>query len=102
MNLQIIRHDNHCTVSLSGEFTFADNIRFKQVLELAEDSRIKAIQLDFSTITYIDSSALGMLMLLYRAMQTHQQSACIIGAHSQAHKVLTLSHFGQYFKLIDS
>jgi anti-anti-sigma factor len=84
---------------LSGTFTFADNKSFKTILDHAEDTSIHQIELDFSAVTFIDSAALGMLLLLRdRCQQTHKP-IILSRTHGQVDKVMRISRFDQLFTL---
>jgi len=50
-------------------------------------------------ITFIDSAALGMLLLLRDRCQNTHTPISIIGAHGQAEKVMKIAKFDQLFTM---
>ena len=86
-------------VLLSGQFTFADNFKFKQILELLEDAQVKALTLHFGGIDFIDSAGLGMLLLMRDECQIRSVALSIIATHGQVQKIFTISKFDQLFSM---
>lgn len=60
------KHDNHVAIiSLSGRFTFEAHRTFKAAyMASLEHSGIACLIVDLQEIEYLDSSALGMLLML--------------------------------------
>ncbi len=60
------KRDNHiATISLSGRFTFEAHRLFKAAyIASLEDSGVACLVVDLQGIEYLDSSALGMLLML--------------------------------------
>lgn len=99
MEFAIQNHTDTVTVKISGQFTFNDNQRFKHILELADTPALRSFVLDFSTVTFIDSAGLGMLLLLRDKCQDKHISVSIISPHGQVEKVLLISKFDQLFTI---
>lgn len=54
-----------CTLAVSGKFTFELHREFRQFSEQAlENPECKQLDMDLSGVEYLDSSALGMLLLV--------------------------------------
>lgn len=84
-------------VALSGQLTFADNLKFRHVLDLLDDETLSAMIMDFSSLDFIDSAGLGMLLLLRDECQARNVTLTISGAHGQVHKIFAISKFDQIF-----
>jgi anti-anti-sigma regulatory factor len=54
-----------CTIVIPERFDFSQHKTFtEQSNQLIQDEQVKTVILDFSRTSYLDSSALGMLVLL--------------------------------------
>lgn len=100
MDMRINTGQGRCEIFFSGKFTFADNAAFKEVLALVENPEIRSFVLDFAQVEFIDSSVLGMLMILRNEGGNHGQSVTIRGAQGQVDKVMRLSQFDTKFTMI--
>lgn len=86
---------------MSGQLTFSDNFKFKQILELLEDAQIKPFTLDFGRTGFIDSAGLGMLLLLRDECQTRDVALTIAAASGQVQKIFTISKSDQIFSRLE-
>lgn len=84
-------------VLLSGQFTFADNAKFKQMMAALEKTPAKAVILNFSGVDFIDSGALGMLLLFRDEYQKKKISVTLEKARGQVEKIFTIARFDQLF-----
>jgi len=100
MDMQINIRDGHCEVFFSGTFTFADNATFKDVLAAVDNPQVRGFVLDFSKVDFIDSSVLGMLMILRNEGAKHGQSVTIRGASGQVEKVMRVAKFDEKFAMV--
>jgi|GEM_PF-2710933 len=79
---------------------FSDNVQFKDVLVLAQEEGVNSITLNVTEVDFIDSAALGMLMLLYSNTRKQQMRLFIKGASGQVAKILRLSKLDGLFELV--
>jgi anti-anti-sigma factor len=93
-------HEKHYL--LSGRFTFADNKKFNQIIELLGDGELKSITLDFADLEFIDSAGLGMLLLLRDECENRKISILLQQARGQVEQVFLLSRFDQLFTIKSS
>lgn len=91
--------NNELKILLSGQLTFSDAQKFKQVLELATQDGMRAVTLDFLNVTFIDSAGLGMLLLLRDQCQNKHIPVSIAGAQGQVEKIFMISKFDQLFSI---
>lgn len=90
---------NNLKIKMGGQFTFADNQKFKGILELLGQDGLRSLELDFSGVTFIDSAGLGMLLLLRDQCQNRHIPVSIHSAHGQVEKVFLISKFDQLFAM---
>ncbi|MFB2753592.1 STAS domain-containing protein [Shewanella xiamenensis] len=86
------------TIILPERFDFYYHKNFtrdyQQILTLKD---VNHIILDFSRVLYLDSSALGMMVLLYRKTQEKGMSTSVKGAHGQAEEILTIANMQKIY-----
>jgi len=86
-------------VVLSGALTFVDNQKFKQLMASLEENPAKAVTLDFTAVEFIDSGALGMLLLFCEQCQSKNISLSLHAPQGQVKKIFMLSKFDQLFSM---
>lgn len=86
------------TIKVSGRFDFSAHQEFRQTYESAPVDVARYV-IDMSEATYLDSSALGMLLLLRDFAGGDSASIRIINSNADVKKILTISNFGQLFSI---
>lgn len=94
--LQITEQDHIVTVRLSGRFDFRMIKDFHRVL----DRKPRAWVVDLSEVTYVDSSALGMLLLLRERVNGDVDRVQLRGVQGQPREVFAMAKFDRMFKLV--
>jgi anti-anti-sigma factor len=89
--------DNHdiVTIQLSGRFDFRLVKDFQDLL--TREPRTWVV--DLSAVDYVDSSALGMLLLLRDRVRGDAQRVQLRGLHGQPRAVLVMAKFDRMFKI---
>lgn len=90
------------SIRLPNRFDFSYHKTFNQEIEsIFEKVGVKEIQLDFSQVNYLDSSALGMLVLLSKKNEKGTRAKlCIKGAHGSAFEILDIAQMGKLYAFI--
>ena len=95
----------HCTngkarITLHGRFDFNAHRDFKSsydpVLSAAD---VNAIEIDLGQVVYLDSSALGMLLLLKEKAEHVNKSVTLTNCHGTVQQVLEIANFGRLFTI---
>ena len=86
-------------IVVEGELELTTAPRFKQVLVKAVDEGRRAIVVDFSRLTFIDSTALGVLVAAQRRMHEDAQLA-IVCTHAQVLSVFEITGMDEAFKIL--
>lgn len=97
MDFTVTTQNKEKHFALSGQFTFADNVKFRQITEALKEGGINAVVMDFSSVTFIDSAGLGMLLLFRDECQHHKIPVSIHTATGQVEKIFAISKFDQLF-----
>jgi len=86
------------TVRVSERFDFSAYQAFRDTYEDLP-VRPERFVVDFLDATYLDSSALGMLLLLRDYAGGDEASIEFINCNPDVRKILTISNFGQLFEI---
>lgn len=101
MELNIAQHEQHLSVSMSGNFTFEDNPKFREVITKVQSGAAKQVTLDVSGLNQLDSAALGMMMMLHKAGKDRSAGITIKSPKGQIKKMFELSRFYDLFTIVD-
>ncbi|MGQ5523728.1 STAS domain-containing protein [Chitinimonas sp. PSY-7] len=85
---------------LSGQFDFSAHRDFRQASDevLAADS-VREVLVDFQQVDYLDSSALGMLLLLKEKASSTGKSLSLVNCRETVRQVLEIACFGKIFTI---
>ncbi len=89
---------NVINIRIQGRFDFSSHQEFRDAYENADDS-VKEYLIDMSETTYLDSSALGMLLLLRDFAGGDSAKVTISNCNHDVKKILTISNFEQLFTI---
>jgi len=98
MSIATSVNGNGLTVQVEGRFDFSAHQEFRDAYEKTEDS-VKNYVIDMSRATYLDSSALGMLLLLRDHAGGDSANVRITKCNQDVKKILTISNFEQLFTI---
>jgi HptB-dependent secretion and biofilm anti anti-sigma factor len=93
--LQVDDHDDTVTIRISGRFDYRMIKDFQPLLSRSPQTWV----VDLSSVDYVDSSALGMLLLLRERVQGEAQRVHLRGVHGQPRDVLVMAKFDRMFKV---
>ena len=89
---------NSITIKVSGRFDFSSHQEFRQIYE-SVPTEVTKYSVDMSEATYLDSSALGMLLLMRDHAGGDNAQIEIVNCNEDVKKILTISNFGQLFTI---
>src|SRR5919109_3854207 len=88
------------TLSLSGCFDFTAHWEFRRCYEKAlQQAGVKGLEVDLGRVKYIDSSALGMLLLLKEDAERANQPITLVNCRGVVRRVLDVANFDKLFTL---
>ncbi len=96
-----IRFDNdksELRIRVSGRFDFALHQDFRQATDQASE-KLRSIVVDLGATDYVDSSALGMLLVLRDKVGDRQDAVRIVRANPEVKKILQIANFDKLFTL---
>jgi len=86
-------------VRLTGRFVFASHREFNDAVERALKTEEPVIVIELSGVTYIDSAALGMLLLARQRADNVGKTVALQGAAGSVLQVLQIANFGKVFAI---
>lgn len=90
--------DDQLTIHVEGRFDYSLHQRFRQCYEQLETAPA-AYTVDLGKATYMDSSALGMLLLLREHGGGDDAKVRLVNCSPDVRKILTISNFEQLFEI---
>jgi HptB-dependent secretion and biofilm anti anti-sigma factor len=98
MALQVLRNaDNSTVIKISGRFDFSCHSEFRQAY--SSHPAGASIVVDMSEASYLDSAALGMLLLLRDHANATGSPVAIANCQGQPNEVLRIANFDRLFKI---
>lgn len=86
------------TIKIEGRFDFSTHQAFRDAYEHG-DENVTAFVVDLSDTTYLDSSALGMLLLLRDYAGGDSAKVRIENCNNDVRRILSISNFEQLFAI---
>lgn len=91
---------NVARITMSGRFDFQIHRDFKDAYTpLLENTAVQQIEIEMSRLDYLDSSALGMLMLLNERAKAADRSVVLVNPSGVVDQVLEVANFGRLFTI---
>ena len=85
-------------IAIDGRFDFSSHQEFREAYQ-DHESQPESYVIDMQDATYLDSSALGMLLLLRDYAGGDQSNIQIVNCNQDVKKILTISNFEQLFEI---
>ncbi|MFJ4247624.1 anti-anti-sigma factor [Pseudomonas sp. DTU12.3] len=85
-------------ISVKGRFDFGKHQEFRNSYERIEPEP-NSYELDLKETTYLDSSALGMLLLLRDHAGGDDSDIRVVNPNSDVRKILAISNFDKLFDI---
>lgn len=86
------------TITIKGRFDFSKHQAFRRAYETGP--KAKHFVVDLKDTTYIDSSALGMLLLLRDHAGGEKADVQLKNCIPDVNKILTISNFSKLFRIV--
>lgn len=83
--------------AIKGQFTFQDSQKFRNILSLLDTDDVQQMEIDFSETHFIDSAALGMLLMLRDNCLNKHIPLSLHSLHGQVKAVFSISKFDELF-----
>lgn len=100
MTIEVSTNDEIATIKIIGRFDFSSQRDFRNAYQNQQQSVSEYI-VDLSQTEYIDSSALGMLLLLKEHVESKNGHSKLFQPAPEIRKILNMSNFDQLFSISD-
>jgi len=93
-------NDNKALLSLNGRFDFSIHRDFRSNYEtILNTVGVNELDVDLNGVDYIDSSALGMLLLLREKATAKNIKMTLLNPKDSVRQVLEVANFGRLFSI---
>ncbi len=93
---------SRAVLNLNGRFDFHSHRDFRSAYEkVMEAAEVRDIEINFRQVDYLDSSALGMLLLLREKAEAAGKNVALAGLQGMVKQVLEIANFGKLFTVRD-
>ncbi len=100
MQAQVQKAGSKATIKLAGRFDFNAHRHFRDAYEpQLGASEVKEFEIDFGQVDYVDSSALGMLLMLKEKAQASAKGVALVNCRGTVKQVLDIANFGKLFQM---
>ena len=101
MQATVLKEAGKAVIKLVGRFDFNTHREFRGAYEpLLTEASISSVLVDFSAVDYLDSSALGMLLMLRDKLGGVNKSIALVGVSGNVKQVLDIANFGKLFQIL--
>ena len=98
MSISTTLEEGVLSIRIVGRFDFSVHNEFRQAIQVASSGVTKTI-VDLSCTEYLDSSALGMLLVLRDKVAGGKESVHITGTKAEVQKIRAIANFDKLFTL---
>ncbi len=92
-------NDNTINITIAGRFDFSCHKEFRDAYRNTPSDSDKKFIIDMSGTDYVDSSALGMLLLLREHAGSEQGKVVLKGCKNDVKDILIVSNFDKLFEI---
>lgn len=101
MEIRQIKACNVATLFLQGRFDFHTHQQLKDTYEpLLANPAVDTVEINLAEVTYIDSSGLGILLLLREQSEVANKKIVLCKPNSTVIQILDLANFGKLFVIV--
>ena len=95
-------HNRKVTLKLEGNFTYTQRNPFQEVLRAVSTGDVQEIVIDLSQVAFLDSAALGLLMISHRQLQAEKRILSLAYPQSTVRQIIELANLHKTIPMIDA
>lgn len=99
MQVNTINTDQQVTLRLQGRFDFNTHRDFRAAADAALQESSNQLHVDLEGVDYLDSSALGMLLMLRDKASAANKKVSLVNCHGSVRQVLDIANFSKLFPI---
>jgi len=100
MQTNMTSQDGKTIIGLQGRFDFNAHREFREAVDLAMKESAHEIHVDLASVDYLDSSALGMLLMLRDKAKGVGKEVALANARGSVRQVIDIANFGKLFAVV--
>ncbi len=101
MEIRQLKSANQTTLLLVGRFDFSVHRDFKEAyISALNDAEVQTININLAGVEYLDSSALGMLLMLRERVQAANKQISLCNPNETVTKILDIANFHKLFTIV--
>ncbi|MBF0624897.1 MAG: STAS domain-containing protein [Magnetococcales bacterium] len=98
MSITVTREGNNAVISIRGQFNFSLHRQFRDAYEKFPPTTPMVV--DLAGVQYLDSSALGMLLLLHEHCGGEKSNITVRGCNPKVAQILQVANFKKLMKFL--
>ena len=95
-------HNKKVTLKLEGNFTYTQRKSFQEALKAVSTDQIAEIMIDLSQVAFLDSAALGLLMITHRQLQAEKRTLSLAYPQPTVRQIIELANLHKTIPMIES
>lgn len=100
MEVNVLSVENKRIVKLTGKLDYKGHRTFNEAcLPLLQQPGVRAVDIDLAGVEYIDSSGLGLLMMLNEKAQAAGKEVVLRNPQPTVLQILNIANMGQLFDI---
>ncbi len=100
MQIKVTTNGETATLSMNGRFDFNSHREFRAASDEAlAAAGVNQIDIDMDNVEYLDSSALGMLLLMREKANNAKRKLSLTNCKGIVQQVLEVANFGKLFTI---
>lgn len=92
--------DGKAVIKLQGRFDFNAHREFREAVDKSMEGTAREVLVDLSGVDYLDSSALGMLLMLRDKAKTAAREVALTNCSGAVKQVLDIANFSKLFRIV--
>ncbi|MBI4741960.1 MAG: STAS domain-containing protein [Betaproteobacteria bacterium] len=101
MQANVSTNNGEARIKLAGRFDFNSHREFRAAYEpLLDNADVRTVVIDLGGVDYLDSSALGMLLMVRDKAGSANKAVTLANAQPGVKQVLDIANFGKLFKMV--
>ncbi len=99
--MEYVKHQEqgNYEVAIKGKITFSDHMDFKNIIHAVNDNSCQKVTLNLENVEFIDSAALGMMLLLRDETEKNGKGLLLKTPKGQVKKMFQVSRFYDLFDI---
>ena len=100
MRTTVKQRDGRLSIRLNGRFDFSAHRAFRDSYSAGLDAQdVREFEIDLAQVEYVDSSALGMLLMLREKAQAANKTVALANCNGAVKQILDVANFGRLFPI---